>query len=82
MLGSSIIFLFCLGGLYWVDYLERRNPATEEMKRRIADMKNLRLPSRQDWQEARDLVKRHTAEREEKMKDAEGKATPLWKRVE
>jgi hypothetical protein len=53
LIGSSLFFLFCLGGLYWTDYLESKYPATEKQKQQIEELKKVRFPSRGDFEEAR-----------------------------
>lgn len=53
LIGSSIFFVVCLGGLFWTDYLESKYPATQEQKEKIEGMKKLRWPSRSDFEEAK-----------------------------
>jgi hypothetical protein len=70
LVASSLFFFFCLGGLYWTDYLESKYPATEAQKKQIEDIKKLRFPTRGDFEEAREQALRAQA-----MKEAD----PKWK---
>jgi hypothetical protein len=58
LIGSSLLFVFCLGGLYWTDYLESKYEATEAQKKQVEDLKKLRLPSKADFVEAREQALR------------------------
>lgn len=64
LIGSSLFFLFCLGGLYWTDYLESKYPATEKQKQQIEELKKVRFPSRGDFEEAREQAMRAQAMKE------------------
>jgi hypothetical protein len=61
LIGSSIVFLMCLGGLYWTDYLESKYQSTPEQKERIEDMRKLRFPRKGDFEEAREQAIRAQA---------------------
>ena len=61
MIGSSLFFVFCLGGLYWTDYLESKYQTTEAQKKQVEDLKKLRLPSKADFVEAREQALRAQA---------------------
>src|ERR1700738_267194 len=54
LIGSSLVFISCLGGLFWTDYLASKYPATPQQKEKIEDMKNLRFPRKSDFEEARE----------------------------
>ena len=58
MLSSTIFFVFCLGGLFWADYLEARFPPSEKDKQQLEDLKKLKLPSRGDFVAAREQAMR------------------------
>jgi hypothetical protein len=62
LIGSSLFFVFCLGGLFWTDYLESKYPQTEAQKQKIDEMKKLRWPTRADFEEARQQAEAAKAE--------------------
>jgi hypothetical protein len=61
LIGSSLFFVFCLGGLYWTDYLESKYQATPEQKQKLEDLKKVRFPSKADFEEAREQAIRAQA---------------------
>jgi hypothetical protein len=50
-----------LGGLYWTDYLESKYPPTEKQQKQIEELKNVRFPTRADFDEAREQATRAQA---------------------
>ena len=61
MISSSLFFLFCLGGLFWTDYLQSKFPATEEDKQQLERLTKWRFPTRGDFEEAREQAERAKA---------------------
>ena len=58
LIGSSIMFFFCLGGLFWTDYLVSKYPPTEAQLKRLEEIKKIRFPTKGDFEEAREQAMR------------------------
>jgi hypothetical protein len=61
LIGSTAMFIMCLGGLFWTDYLVNAYPPTEAEKKQLENLKKFRFPSRADFEEAREQAMRAQA---------------------